>query len=192
MTLFFLLIQDPVLIAIISLVSALFGSGGVYAWFKLGPERKQIVVNASHEAVIIHSDVLKDIKAQYDSLSDELGQVKMELVQVERVHQECEKKTQELQSSMFFLQRDLDRHGRLSELARRKSHVAIHAIGGYELLIDEILAEMRNHNIPIRSDLRPYKLRAAFQAEMDKLETLEAAITETSVKNPPENEGAGI
>lgn len=183
---------SPALLAAISLVSAVGGAGGIAALFKLKAEKGQITVSAAQGAVIVHSTVLKDIKQDYDRLAEELAQVRMEGVTREQEHETCKRKIAELQLSVTFLQRDLDRHGRLSELARRKSHVAIHAIGGYELLIDEILSEMRRNNVPIPAELRPYNLRAAFQAEMDKLEELEATITEQAMRTDPPNADATV
>lgn len=172
---------------LIALVSAIGGAGGVAALFKLKAEKGQITVSAAQGAVIVHSTVLKDIKEDYDRLAEELAQVRMENVEIRKENVTCQRIMGELRVSIALLHVTLDRQGRLSELARRKSHVAVHALGGYELLIDEIFNEMRRGNLSIRDELRPHKLRAAFQAEMDKLEELEAQIIEQAVKaEPPE------
>ncbi len=164
--------------AIASLLGALLGTGGLYAYFKLGPERRQIVIETAHE-------VMEILREDYNRVSDELTQVKMESVVLEKQHAECRKEIGELQASVRFLQRDLDRHGRMAELARRRAHVAVHAIGAYELLIDELLAKMRDSKIAITPIMRPTKIRTALQAEMDKLEDIESTVTEQAVKEAP-------
>ena len=143
--------SETLLIALIatgcSLVTALFTASGVIAWFTVGPQRRKITIDAAQGAILIQSSVLKDIHEDYDRLGDELGQVKMEAMAREKENEDCREKIRELERSVAFLHIDLDRHGRMAELARRKSHTAIHALGNYELHIDSLLDEMRKHQI---------------------------------------------
>lgn len=179
--------DSAIIVAISAVVGALVGSGGVYGWLKAGPERRKITIDTAQGILVMQGDVLEDIRQAYDRLCTEFGEMKMEAISREEQHANCRREIDQLQQTVRYLQRDLDRHGRMAELARRKAHVAVHAIGGYELLIDEILTEMRNHQIPIPPILRPHTLRVALQAEMDKLEKMEAAITEQAVEvGPPD------
>lgn len=179
----------PIIIAIIGVVTTFLGTaigtGGMYAWFKLGPERKKITVEVAHEAVVIHSSVLKDIKEDYDRVSNELGLLKMEIISLEKENEDCRKRVQALESSVIFLQRDLDRHGRMAEMSRRKAHLAANTLGLYELHVEQQLEEMRGHGIVITSEMRTQKLRAAYQAEMNKLDELESTVTEQAIKEEP-------
>lgn len=167
---------------VLTIISVLFGTGGIVSLFKVRAEKGHILTQSTKEIVEASSAVRKDLREDYDRLSDELAEVRMSNISLEKEHDACTKKIFELQASVNFLQRDLDRHGRMAELARRKSHVALHAIGGYELLIDDILVEMRNNNVPIPPTLRPHKLRQALQAEMDKIDELESVVVEQAVK----------
>lgn len=171
-------IWASILIAIATLV---LGSGGVLAWFKLGPERKRIVIEAAEGAVILQSNVLKDIQTSYDNLNDELAQLKMDNIMVEEEKERCQAQIARLQTSVEFMQRDLDRHGRMAELARRKSHLAVHTLGNYELHVGLLLDEMRKARLEITPDMRPQHIRSAFQQEMDKLEVMESLVTEEAM-----------
>lgn len=178
----------PVWLAVVlSAATLLFGSGGVYAWFKLGAEKGQITVNAAQGAVIVHAGVLKDLQEQYERVTDELAQLRMETVALETQHEKCRELTHELQLSITFMHRDLDRHGRMAELARRKSHTAINAMASYELLIDQLHNKLTENNILVPIELKSYDLRKSLRDEMNRLEDMESMITEQVVKkeSPP-------
>src|SRR5262245_50883915 len=119
--------DTTLLVALVGTLGTLSGAGGVIAWFKLGPERGQISVSTASEAVIVHSSVLKDVKAEYQSVKEELAQTKLEISAVEAAHESCRNEIGELRVQISFLQRDLERHGRLSELSRRKTHLSLNA-----------------------------------------------------------------
>lgn len=174
----------PIWIALIGLVGAALGAGGVSAFFKLGPERGQITVTAAQGAVVIHQNVLKDLNDRYDQLSDELAQMKMENMTLEQHHQQCRSQIGELQSSVLYLQKEQDRNSRLTLLARRKTHLAVHTIGAYDLLIENIFDDMREHKVPIKPELRPIAIRQAFQTKMEEIEELEARVMEEVVEPP--------
>lgn len=177
----------------LTVISALFGTGGFVALFKVRAEKGHILTQSTKEIIEASSAVRKDLREDYDRLAEELAQVRMANIALEEENAGCAQKIFELQASVNFMQRDLDRHGRMAELARRKSTVALHSIAGYELLVDDILNEMRRNNIPIPADLRPHKLRLALQAEMDRLDELEAMVVEQAVKaEPPETPDAPI
>ncbi len=90
-----------------AIAGSLLGSGGIYALMRVGPERRKTSTE-------IHSSVLEDLSKAYERTTDELGQLRMEMMTREMETEECRKKVHELQVSITFLQRDLDRHGRLS------------------------------------------------------------------------------
>ena len=167
----------------ISLVSALLGSGGIYAILKSGPERRKIVVSTSQDAFIIQSGVLKDLKAQYDSVSEELSLLKMENVEIKSQHADCRSEIVDLRTSTVLMQRDLDRHGKMTFISRRKTHLAVHTLGNYELLIEQIFDDLRETPMPIRPEWRPTSVRSKFQEEMDKLEEMEAKLLEQTINN---------
>lgn len=164
-----------------TLLGTLLGGGGVAAWFLLGPRRRKITIDAAHDAVLIHSGVLKDVRDEVNRLSNELAQMQMEGMALEKAHQDCEKRIQDLESQLQVLRREVD----LARLSRRKAHLAIHTLGNYELHIDLLLDEMRKQRLAITPLMRPHKIRAAFQAEMAKIEEMESTITEQTVKPIP-------
>lgn len=182
--------MDWTIAGVAGVVGAIFGSGGLYAYFKLGPERGQITVNAAEGAVIVHSGVLKDINEQYKAIKDELSQVKMEAETAEQAHMNCRQEIGEFKVQLKFLQRDLDRHGQMTVLARRKTHLALNAIGGYEILVDNILTELRNNNVPIKDDLRSHNLRTSLQQKMDELDDLEEEVLRKTLAPESHTENA--
>lgn len=183
--------SDPTLVALVSLVSALFGSGGVYAWFKLSAEKGQIIVSTAQGVVIAQSSVLKDIQEAYDRVAEELAQVKMDSMHREEEYSNCQERIKQMETSIMFLQRSLDRQGQMSILARRKTHVALNFIGSYELLVDNLLTELRDHHVKINPKLRSHDLRVRLQEEMDKIDELEATFAEETVKSEPPIESEG-
>ncbi len=176
---------DNTLLVLISGITGLFGSGGVYAWFKLRAEKGKITVDAAQGAVIIQASVLKSIQEDYLRLAKQVSEMEMEMIAKEEEYGGCRKKILKLELTVEFLQRDLDRHGRMTELARRRSHVALNTIGNYELLIDTLLSELREHEIPVEPELKSFKVRSKFQEEMAKIDQLEALVTEEAVKSVP-------
>lgn len=175
------------LLAIAAVVGPFISGGVVTAWFKLGPERRKLTIETAEGAVLVHSNVLKDLKSDYDRLGSELGQVKMEGMEQEKENEECRRKILRLETSIMLLQQQSNIQGRTVELARRRSHAAINALGSYELHIDGLLDVMREKRIDITPAMRPRILREAFQAEMQKIDewenlTLEQAAT-TDTKN---------
>src|SRR5258705_1491118 len=100
------MISDSTLNALVGagggLLGGVLGSGGLYAWLKLGPERRKITIEAARDAVVIHGEVLEDIREDQKQLREELGQVKMESLSREREHGQCEKKIAELERSIDY------------------------------------------------------------------------------------------
>jgi chromosome segregation ATPase len=170
---------------VIGMAVLVFGTGGIYALLKLGPERGQIIVRSAGELVIAHSSVLKDLREQYQKLSDEFAELKIEFSQLEIEHGKCQELTTELQQSIMFMHRDLDRHGRMAELSRRKSHAALNAMGGYELLIEKLRDELQKNDVPLKAELSSYKVRKSLREEMEKLDEMESLITEQAIKQEP-------
>ena len=160
-------ISEPILIGVIGLAGIALGSGGLYAWFKLGPERRKLSVD-------INSSLLRDAQAAYQQLSDELSQTKMSNIMLENECDNCRDKVFQLEHVIQTLQEELSRHGRMAELARRRAHLAINTLGNYELHIELLLDRMRAENIMLNALDRPLKLRREFQAKMNELEKLES------------------
>jgi hypothetical protein len=164
-----------------ALIAAATG-GGVFtllryvpALFKIGPERKQMAVQASHEAVNLHSDVLKDVKDSYDNVADELAQLKMAVMVVEEERDHCKRQVQSYESTIRFLQSEVERHGRLTErlkvtadIARQRSHYAVGVISNYEIHNELVLSEFRKREIPVTPMMRTKVLREAFHLQMEK------------------------
>ena len=162
--------------------------GGLYALLKLRPEAGQITVTAAQGAVIVQTGVIENLKKEIGRLADHLAEVEMEGASREVELENCTRtitnlnqQIQDFQLTVKYLQKDLDRHAKIADIARRKAHVAINAITGYELLIDELSDELRKHLVPISPLLRPHKLRAALHEEMQKLEELEAQFLEQTI-----------
>ncbi len=166
-----------ILVALIGLTStiigALGGAGGLYAWFKLGPERGKLKAEAAHVASGMHSSLLRDAENEHNRLSNELMQVRMEVSALEHQHDECRRVVAGLQATIATLRVEFARHARMAELSRAKAHLANNALGNYELHIAMLLDILRDNSIPINPDMRPHKLRSNLQVEMNKLEELE-------------------
>lgn len=171
--------------AIATILGSLLGGGTVYGILKLGPERKKLTVESdkisidiAEAALSVSQGVLKSVKDDYDRLADDLAVLKMQSIARERENEDCQQRIQELQNSVSFLQRQLEHHGRVAQLARRKAHLAIHTMGYYEIHVDNILDVIRKlhpGNVPvtITEEMRTHQIREAFQREMAKLEYLE-------------------
>lgn len=160
-----------ILIAALStIIGALIGTGGIYAWLKVGPERKKLTVD-------INSSLLRDAQAAYQQLSDELNQVKMANIMLENEGDGYRDRIFQLEHVVKTLQEDIGRHGHRAELAMRRAHIALHALGGYEMHIEYLLDRMRAEDITLTALDRPIKLRRELQAKMNEVEALESART---------------
>ncbi len=179
--------MSSTVIALISAISVLLGvvvgTGGLALWFKIGPERKKIVIEVAQDAVVIQSAVVKTLREENVRMSDELLQCEMERKGLEHQRDTYRQLAGEQKLQIAFMQREVD----LAQLARRRSHAAQHTAGAYELLIDNVLAYMSEHHLEILPEHRPYALRTAFHTEMAKLEQVEAEIVPEALKlKPPE------
>lgn len=181
--------EETILRVSIAVITALGGAGSLLAWQRFRGEKRsgQLIIKAAEGAVVIQGGVLQTLNNTIDSLHEDIAQMKMENMETERRHDDCEKSLGEVKLSVALLSRDLSSHSRMSELARRKTHVAINTLGNYELLIDNILGEFRERKIPIKDDMRPTKIREDFQAKMNALEELEARVTQRGIEDDLEN-----
>jgi hypothetical protein len=169
------MLSDTALIAALAgLAGAVIGSGGLYAWFKVGPERRKITTE-------IHTSVLRDSHTAYQNISDELSQIRMNNIMLEEENEHFRGRVSELERVIVGQQEAVNRHGRMAELARRKAHVALNGLGGYELHIEHLLDRLRDENINLTPLDRPTRLRQALQAEMNKLEELESVATAQAI-----------
>lgn len=184
--------EEIILRVVIGLITALGGAGTLLTWQRFRSEKRsgQLIIKAAEGAVVIQGGVLQTLNNQIDTLHDEIAQMKMENIETEKKHEDCEKSLGEVKISVALLQNDLASHSRMSELARRKTHVAINTLGNYELLIENVLAELRTHNIPIKDDMRPIRIRETFQAKMNQLEELESRVTQQAVTQEMDKEDA--
>lgn len=164
---------DP-LTLLVGLAGTLLGSGGVYALLKVGPERRKTDAE-------VHTSLLRDSHTAYQQLSEELAHAKMINISLEKENEDCRDKVVQLQRTLRMIEEEINRHGRMSELARRKAHIAINALGGYELHIEHLLDRLRDEKIQLTPLDRPTRLRQAFQAEMNKLEELESIATAQAI-----------
>lgn len=163
----------------------MFSSGGVYAWFKLRAEKGQIVVSAAQGAVIVQSGVLKDIQEAYDRLSDDFAQLKMESIAREEEIESCQGRIRDLQRSQQFLQQELARHGRMTELARQRSHIALNTLQKYEFRLDLLFKYLREREVEIRPELTPQDIMQLHREKMDEVEKLERLLVEQAIKARP-------
>jgi hypothetical protein len=166
-----------ILIALIGLFGTVFGAatgaGGLYAWFKLGPERNKLRIDAARVETTIHSSLLRDAGNENTRLSGELTQERMQLAALGHECDECHKTVASLQATFATLRVEFARNARMSELSRAKAHLALNGLGNYELLIARLLDILRDNDVPISPEMRPNRLRANLQAELNKLEELE-------------------
>ncbi len=180
-----------ILIVLIGFVStilgALGGAGGLYAWFKLGPERTKLKVESAEVATKIHSSLLRDAEHDHDRLSGELTQSRMETSALEHQHDQCRRMVVELQATLTTLRIEFARNARMAELSRAKAHLINNALGNYELLIAHLLDILRDNEVPISPEMRPHRLRSNLQAEMNKLEELEIEAVQQQ-ESPADNE----
>lgn len=177
--------EETILRIIIGVITAIGGAGSLVAWQRFRGEKRsgQLIIKAAEGAVVIQGGVLETLNSQIASLKEDMALVKMESIEIEKKHSDCEESLTAVKISLAVMQHDLASHSRMSELARRKTHVAINTLGNYELLIEMILTELRDHNIPIKDDLRPVHIRERFQEKMNALEELESRVTRQAVEN---------
>ena len=185
--------------SIVIAVAGILGGGSLVALFKVGPQRKHIVVDAAQGAVVVQSGVLKDLKDEIARLQAQVANLEMEKTateeQLEAENESLEKRQREseatverLRMEVEFLHRDLDRHGRMTELARRRSHILSNAFSSLELRVHNLIDEMRKNDVPVPSELLPYEFSAQVQAELALLAELEGKITFSAATDPPVNQ----
>lgn len=174
---------------LVGLAGALVGTTGAVAWVKVFAERKKVRVDAELGTATISSTLLKDVYQSYRNLADDLAQTKMECAAIEQENEDLHKIVQELRltvsSQQFDLsksQRNLNEESEKTWLARRQAHLADNTLGNYELHIESLLDELRKCKVPITPMMRPQRIRAAYQAEKEKLEKLESRLTDQIVK----------
>ena len=175
----------------LTIVIAIAGSGGacggLYALLKLRPEAGQITVSAAQGAVIVQSGVIENLQKEIVRLSEHHTQLEMENAARQKEIEAAEDTIARLRISITFLQRDVDRHGRMTELARRRSHLLANAFSSLELKMDGLIKEMLQHGLEVPSELAPDELRANVRQQLDELSELERQVTYDAVmEKPPE------
>jgi len=167
--------------------------GGLYALLKLRPEAGQITVSAAQGAIIVQTGVIENLQKEITRLSQHHTELEMENTAQQRSIDESQATVARLRLTVEFLQRDLDRHGRMSELARRRSHILAKAFSSLELKVDGLIDEMNRHNVPVPPEYQPAKLRAEVREQLDEVAELERQVTYDAVlvKAPgnPDTEG---
>jgi septal ring factor EnvC (AmiA/AmiB activator) len=179
--------MDSKLITVI--VSTILGGGllsAIYALLKLRPEAGQITVTAAQGAVIVQSSVIETLNKEMSHLREEVAQVEMQLVASTEAHKNCRDKMRDLETSIRFWQRDVDRYGRMTELSRRRSHLLANAFTSLEVVVDKLIDKMRDNNVPVPSELKGFEVRNALRIELDKLSEMEAQITYEKVSESTE------
>lgn len=94
-------------------VVALLGSGGilggVYALLKLRPEAGQIIVTQAQGAVIVQSNVIKDLEAQNTRLTERVTQAEAKANVAEHENRELKVENSKLKDRVSDLERKVDR-----------------------------------------------------------------------------------
>ncbi len=100
-----------------------------------------------------------------------------------------------MQDSIGLLTIEMARQSKISVLSRARTHIATRGLMSYELHVDAILDEIRRHNelhphakILITPMMRTRKLRAAYDAQMSRLEAMEVQELEALLKQSYEME----
>jgi hypothetical protein len=161
---------------ITALLGTLLGTGGVIAWRKAEAEKQKLKAEERKASAEADSVILRDLNAAYVRVCDELAQTTMRLVACEVENEQGRKRVEKLQGLY-----------EISMVARARAHLAIKALGNYELHIDYLLDEMRHHNIPITPEMRTQKLRTAYQAQQERLDAMEIPELELLLKETPPN-----
>lgn len=167
--------DNALILLLVNGVGVLFGAGGVVAWFKLGPERRQTSTETQ-------STIFEDLNSAYVRVCDELLQSQMRLKACEAENESCRRQLQDLQTAVGTLKSDVGRQYRLFLLARARAHLASKTLGNYELHIDFLLEEMRSHKVPITPMMRTTRIRNAYNGQLEKLEEMEAQELEKVLK----------
>lgn len=172
--------RDQIIIILLNAVITFTIGGGLLAWFKYGPERRKTRAETA-------SLLLEDLESSYKRVCEDLAQVRMELIVREQEAADCRGQVQEMQAAMSLLSVEVSRQGRLSILARARAHLAGKTLLNYELHIDTLLDEMVAKKIEITPMMRTRKLREAYNAQVEKLEAMEAHELEALLKEQAEN-----
>ena len=189
-------LSDVSIVQIIIALAGIFAGGGLVALFKVGPQRKHIVVNAAEGAVVVQSGVLKDLREEISRLQGQVTSLEMEgtatqeqtdadINELHKQQREHLATIERLRMDIEFLHRDVDRHGRMTELARKRSHVLSNALGPLELRVHGLIKELTRRNIEVPEDLLPYEASAKLQEELALIADLEGKITYSAVSEPP-------
>lgn len=175
--------EETLLRIVILVIGGLGSAGGLVAWQRFRGEKRsgQLIIKAAEGAVVIQGGVLDTLNNQLAAQDSRMGLLEMEIVEKDKRHEDCQEALAELKVTVGIMQHDLASHSRMSELSRRKTHVAINALGNYELLIETIFSDMRRQNAKIDDSLRPIHIRENFQRKMNELEDLEARVTQQAV-----------
>ena len=158
---------------------------GLVAWYRAGPERKKTKADADKIAVDAAQQAVQIQLQQYNQLNDELIQRTMEAIGSAQQVEEFKKQCEECRVSRMMEQRELIDQRRIALIARRRDHLSRHTLGQYELHIETLLEHLRGCGVVITPMMRPQKIREAFQEEMERLDKLDATVTEEIVKHEP-------
>ncbi len=106
--------------AIVGLIVAVFGGGGLTAYLRLRAEGPRIVVQAAQGAVIVQSSVIDDLQEQMDRGKAEVAGLRAQLQETasyQRRIRELERREEELTAENARLQRQVaDLRQRLAAL----------------------------------------------------------------------------
>lgn len=188
--------SDATIIQIVIGLAGVLGGGALAALFKVGPQRKHIVVDAAQGAVLVQTGVLNNLREEIARLQAQVTSLEMENAankeQLEAENEElqkklanCEATTERLRRDVEFLHRDVDRHGRMSDLARRRSHVLSNGFQSMSMRAQHLIDYMNKQSIPPPAELLPYKLLTEVQSELDQIAEIEGKVTYAAAIEPP-------
>jgi len=184
---------------IIGLAAGGGGAGAIAALFKVRAEKKkigaeagQISVSAAQGAVIVTTGVINTLRKEIGRLSEQMGELEMEAAARQKELEGCEHTINRLRLTVEYLQRDLDRHGRMTELARRRSHLLANAFSSLELSLEGLMQEMRKNNLPIPPQYDGSRLRADVRRQLDELAELERTVTYSAVASEAPEKSEGV
>lgn len=182
------MITDNIILTVIGFLGSGGILGGIYALLKLRPEAGQITVTAAQGAVVVQTGVITNLQDEIARLNNKVDQLEMENSAREEAHEESRKRIIELEYNLKVLQRSSDRNGRMTELARRRSHVLSNAFSEIDLVLDELLRVMSNHEVTKKvsdaATIRTTKIRKSVQKELNIISELEAQVTYERVTEP--------
>ena len=156
---------------------------GLVAWYKAGPEREKTKAEAAQIAVDAAEHAVEIQSRQYNQLNDELIQKTMEMIAAGQQLEDFKRQCEECRVARTVEQRELTDQRRIALIARRRDHLSRHTLGQYEVHIETLLEHLRGCGVAITPLMRPQKIREAFQHEMERLDKLDAVVTEDIVKN---------